>query len=76
MRMSDKLDTVIQNALNLPPVDRARLVEALYRSFQSEEEREIEEAWTAESERRISAYKRGEIDPVPYERMNRSLRQS
>jgi len=74
--MSDKLDTVIQDALSLPAVDRARLVEALYRSFQSDEEREIERAWIAESERRISEYQRGESDAVSYEEMKRDLRGS
>jgi putative addiction module component (TIGR02574 family) len=71
--MSDKLDTVIEDALALPPVERARLVEVLYRSFQSDEERDIEHAWVEESERRISAYNRGEIEPVPYEEMKRHL---
>lgn len=71
--MSDKLDTVIEDALALPPVERARLVEVLYRSFQSDEERDIEQAWVEESERRISAYNRGEIEPVPYEEMKRHL---
>jgi hypothetical protein len=56
-------DEIAQQALALPPGDRAYVAELLDRSLTTGEfaSPEIAAAWMAETERRAQAYERGEI---------------
>lgn len=56
-------EQVLQDALALPPEDRAFLAEHLERSLDHGQfaSPEIAAAWTAEIDRRIAAYERGEL---------------
>jgi len=56
-------EQVLQNALALPPEDRVFLVERLEESVSHGQfaSPEIAAAWTAEIDRRIAAYERGEL---------------
>jgi putative addiction module component (TIGR02574 family) len=56
-------EQVLQEALALPPEDRAFLAERLEQSLHDGEfaSPEIAAAWTAEIDRRIAAYERGEF---------------
>ena len=56
-------DQVLEAALNLPFADRAFVVEQLESSLSEKEfaSDELAAAWSAEIERRIDAYDRGEI---------------
>jgi putative addiction module component (TIGR02574 family) len=56
-------EQVLQEALALPPEDRAFLAERLEQSLSGGEfaSGEIAAAWTAEIDRRIAAYERGEL---------------
>jgi putative addiction module component (TIGR02574 family) len=56
-------EQVLQEALALPPEDRAFLAERLEQSLHHGEfaSPEIAAAWTAEIDRRIAAYERGEV---------------
>ena len=71
--MSERTESVINEALSLPPVERAELIERLYESMRSEREREIEQAWAQESERRIDELQSGKESTVSYEQMKREL---
>jgi putative addiction module component (TIGR02574 family) len=52
----------IQNeALELPALERARLIDLLWDSLAPEELKTREAAWAAESERRIVAFEAGQI---------------
>ena len=73
--MSERFQSVIADALALPPLERAELIDRLYESLRSEHEREIESAWADESERRIDACLAGHADTVPYEQIKRQLSQ-
>ena len=73
--MSERSQSVIADALALPPLERAEVIDRLYQSLRSEREREIESAWGEESERRIDAYLAGQADTVPYEQIKRQLSQ-
>ena len=73
--MSERSQSVIADALALPPLERAEVIDRLYQSLRSDREREIESAWAEESERRIDAYLAGEADTVPYEQIKRQLSQ-
>lgn len=56
-------EQVLQEALALPPEDRAFVAEQLDQSLRQGEfaSPEIAAAWTAEIDRRIAAYERGEV---------------
>ena len=66
---------MIADALALPPLERAEVIDRLYQSLRSEREKEIESAWAEESERRIDFYLAGQADTVPYEQIKRQLSQ-
>jgi putative addiction module component (TIGR02574 family) len=52
---------VLEEALELPPIDRAELVEQILRSFELKNNESIDSLWAKEAEDRINAYDRGEI---------------
>jgi len=58
---------IIQEALELPPLARAALIDQLFRSFDAEpgETSEIEAAWATEARDRMTAYAAGEISARP-----------
>ena len=54
--------TALQNEmLNLPPSERARLIDFLWDSLSEPELKSRESAWAAESERRVDAYDAGTL---------------
>jgi len=59
-------DEIVQQALSLPPEDRAYVAELLEESLQECDfaTQEVADAWSREIDRRIQAYKRGETTPV------------
>jgi putative addiction module component (TIGR02574 family) len=73
--MGKDLGAVVNDALELGPIDRAKLVEEIYRSLETEEEGRGMDVWAAEAESRIDAYDRGEIKTRPYDEVRKSLDQ-
>jgi len=65
--MTPESRQVLREALDLPPVDRAELVEQVRASFEFPARQEIDAAWAKEAQDRIDAYERGEIEAVPAE---------
>lgn len=65
---------VLADAIHLPPMERAELVERILSSFDFPFRGEIDSLWAKESEDRIAAYDRGEIRSIParqvFERIN------
>ncbi|NDV23934.1 addiction module protein [Desulfovibrio sp. JC022] len=57
------LTTITDQALQLAPVQRAELIEALLASFDSRR-KSIDSKWAVEAESRIDAYEQGKIDSV------------
>ncbi|MGD0251591.1 MAG: addiction module protein [Verrucomicrobiota bacterium] len=53
--------TIQDEALNLSPADRARLIDALWNSLSDQDLNAREAAWAAESERRIDAVESGAL---------------
>jgi putative addiction module component (TIGR02574 family) len=54
--------------LELPPRERARLAHRLIESLDNEaaeSSTEVERAWATEIERRVTAYRAGEIETIP-----------
>jgi putative addiction module component (TIGR02574 family) len=52
---------VLAEALCLPPIERAALIEELITSFDFPEREHLDTLWGAEAEERIDAYERGEL---------------
>lgn len=65
--MSSNAEKILQEALNLPPQDRAEVLERLMATFQEPPDPEIDKLWAQEAEDRIDAYDRGELGSVSAE---------
>ena len=59
------LEKVEQEALNLPPEQRAFLADRLLGSLSGEVLSDVDAAWVAEAERRYQEYKKGKGAPIP-----------
>jgi len=64
--------SILKDALRLPPDDRASIARALLDSVHGEVDLEIEHAWRQEIRRRIDAYDRGEVKAIPADEVRRS----
>lgn len=65
--MSGRGEDILKQAIELPPSERAELIERLFQSFDTREtddpSREAVDAlWVRECEDRIAAYERGEME--------------
>jgi putative addiction module component (TIGR02574 family) len=63
--MSKHREQILAEALKLPPVERAELVENLLSSFEFRSRETIDVLWAQEAENRIDAFERGEIAAIP-----------
>ncbi len=63
--MSEQEKQVLAEALKLPPMERAELVEQLLSSFEFPSRKKIDTLWAKEAENRIDAFERGEITAIP-----------
>jgi putative addiction module component (TIGR02574 family) len=62
--MSKKGAQVLEDALSLPPAERAEVAERLLSSLDASRVERIDALWAAEAEDRIEAFDRGEIKAV------------
>lgn len=53
-----------KEALKLPPLERAQIIDALWQSFDSAEQAAIDRAWTLESQERLAAFRSGKVAAV------------
>ena len=65
--MPDTAADLAQRGKQLPRDERERLVDALLESLNEPASSELDAAWQAEIERRLSAYDRGEVAAIPAE---------
>ena len=66
--------TVEQEALRLPPEDRAKLAQKLLLSLDTLSEKELEQAWLIEADRRARELDRGDVQPISAEEVRRRAR--
>ena len=66
--MTPQSKQILREALDLPPTDRAELVEQILASFEFPARQDIDAVWAQEAEDRIDAYDRGEIGSSPANR--------
>jgi putative addiction module component (TIGR02574 family) len=68
-----QVQIILNEALKLPPVDKASVIDQLMASFDISERRRIDEAWAYEAEKRIDAYDTGKISARPVEEVMREI---
>jgi len=68
-----QVQTILNEALKLPPVDKASVIDQLMASFDLSERQRIDDAWANEAERRIDAYDTGRISAKPVEAVMREI---
>ena len=73
--MSGKTKSVLDAALALPADDRAEIAERLMLSLDEQRQREIEDAWAAEIQRRMDEVDRGEVAMIPADEAMRRIRE-
>ena len=62
--MSEQGEEVLAKALDLPPMERAELVEHILASFEFPSRKSLDFLWAQEAESRIDAYERGDITAI------------
>ena len=73
--MVTNIKEITKEALNLPPIEKAKLIEDLFESFESHSRNLIDKKWAEEAEDRINAFKQGKIETVPAEQVHREVNQ-
>jgi putative addiction module component (TIGR02574 family) len=64
--MTQAAEEILQKALELPEEDRDRIADSLWRSVHGVGDESVEEAWTAETERRIAELDQGKVQTRPW----------
>ncbi len=73
--MPDPVSELAAKGVALTPEDRSRLIDLLLVSLHEGPLTEVEAAWDEEVERRLSAYDRGETQPIDGEKVLGEARQ-
>jgi putative addiction module component (TIGR02574 family) len=63
--MPKHAENILADALELPPMARAELVENILSSFEFQGRNTINTLWAQEAEDRIEAFERGEMSAIP-----------
>jgi putative addiction module component (TIGR02574 family) len=73
--MFHRMDSMIlaSEALKLPALERAQIIDALWRSLDPAEQASIDQGWLAESHDRLRAYREGELKPLEGEETLREI---
>lgn len=66
---------VLSDALALPPIERAELIEELFFSFDQGNRKRLDQLWATEAENRIDAFELGEFTAIPAEEVFAKLNQ-
>lgn len=66
---------VLSDALALPPIKRAELIEELFFSFDQSNRKRLDQLWSTEAENRIDAFELGEFPAIPSEEVFAKLNQ-
>jgi putative addiction module component (TIGR02574 family) len=59
--MTHRAESILYQALELPPIERAQLIEQLLSSFEFPARQGLDQLWAAEAETRIDAFELGKI---------------
>jgi putative addiction module component (TIGR02574 family) len=67
--MENSAREIESKALQLPPKERARLAQRLIASLDAESDRDAEQAWLEEAERRLDELESGKVAGIPAEQV-------
>jgi putative addiction module component (TIGR02574 family) len=71
--MTEKSQVVLEEALKLPPNERAEVAEQLIASLDEVPDTDVEQAWQEEIQKRLQQIERGEMKTIPWEEVQRRL---
>lgn len=74
MPMLDNFDEVLRAALTLPPGQRAMLADHLLGSLDGPNQKQIDDAWAEEAERRMREIDEGKVEVIDGELVMQRLR--
>ena len=60
-------------ALKLPPLERAQIIDALWRSLDPVEQDTVDRAWLIESQDRLAAFRAGQLTAINGEEALRAI---
>jgi putative addiction module component (TIGR02574 family) len=60
-----KSKQILENALNLKPLDKIRIIDGLLKSL-DEPDKAIDEIWAIEAEKRIKDYRNGKLKGIEF----------
>jgi putative addiction module component (TIGR02574 family) len=60
-------------ALKLPPLERAQIIDALWSSLDPAEQNAIDQAWLLESQDRLAAFRAGQLTAINGEEALRAI---
>src|SRR5277367_6183303 len=63
-----------KEALKLPPLERAQIIDALWRSLDPGEQETIDRAWLLESQDRLAAFRAGQLPAIDGEEALRAIK--
>ena len=63
--MSENTEKILAEALDLPPIERAALIEEHLSSFEFPTRKSIDALWAEEAENRIDAYEQNKLGTTP-----------
>ena len=66
-------EKLLTQALQLPPIERAELIERLFLSFEFPSRNSIDNLWSEEVESRIDAYEKGELKGLSAENVFKKI---
>jgi len=69
--MTQNTEAIFQAALAMAPESRAALADKLLESLAPEDQKEIDDAWNTEIERRVQAWEEGKLKTYPAEEVLR-----
>lgn len=72
--MASTFDEVYKDALKLDVELRGALADAIWETFLTDEEREIQNEWISEAERRLEEMRSGKVKGIPYEKVAADVR--
>ena len=70
--MTASAEQILNQALGLPPSERARLAERLFSSLDISQQ-ELDRLWAEEADSRIDAYERGEVKAIPANKVFKNI---
>jgi putative addiction module component (TIGR02574 family) len=65
---------ILKKALLLPPVERAELIDQVFRSFDCDDKNDFDALWAEEAEARIDAFEKSKLKAIPAKEVFRKIK--